>query len=283
MSAALPIATMRALFTLDVSAASGLVVQGGIVSVVADDARVLHQVRLDGTRLPDRPLVPGATRETLAKKAKPDLESLVDPGDGRLLAFGSGSTPLREAAFLVAPSGDPVRIDLHDLYAALRSRLGALNLEGAAFDGDRLVLAHRGAGDEPSALVVLDGAALRSGREPVAGPLTVHPLSLPALDGVPLSVTDLARHPDGRLHFLATAERTANAVDDGPVAGSAIGVLDAGFVPRVLARLAPDVKAEGLAFRHRAEGIDHWLVVADADDPARRSPLYALELVSGFV
>jgi hypothetical protein len=278
MTPSLPVVAMRALFTLDVSAASGLVAHEGIVSLIADDALVLHQVRLDGTRLPDRPFVPGATRETLAKPVKPDLEALVDLGDGRLLAFGSGSTPMREAAFLVAPAADPLRFDLHDLYAALRSRLGTLNLEGAAFDGDRLVLAHRGAGTEPSALALLPGAALRRGLAPAADTVEVRSLTLPALGGVALSITDLARHPDGRLFFLATAENTANAVDDGPVAGSVIGILDAGLQPRLLARLSPDVKAEGLAYFRRLDGSGHWLVVADADDPNRRSPLFALEL-----
>ena len=273
----LPVVGMRALFTLDASAASGLVVRDGVVSVIADDALVLHQVGVDGTPRPDLPLVPGATRASLAKPVKPDLEALVDLGDGRLLAFGSGSTPMREAAFLVGPGAEAVRIELREWYAALRSRLGTLNLEGAAFAGDRLVLAHRGAGAAPSALVVLDGAALRRGAAPDGVELEVHALRLPALDGVPLSVTDLALHPDGRLHFLATAERTANAVDDGPVAGSVIGCFEAGFRPRLLARLSPAVKAEGLAW-WRHDDADHWLVVADPDDPTRRSPLYALRL-----
>jgi hypothetical protein len=281
----LPSVTLRALFTLDVSAASGLVLHDDVVTVIADDALVLKQARLDGTPLPDVPLLAGATAVTLAKAVKPDLEALVDLGDGRRLAFGSGSKPTRESAFLVDPAAGTSRIDLSALYATLRARLGTLNLEGAALDGGRLVLAQRGAGESPSALVVLEGAAaaLQSGRAPDPARIDIVTLALPTLDGVPLSVTDLARHPDGTLHFLAAAERTANAIDDGPVAGSVLGCFDAAFLPRLIARLAPAVKAEGLAFWKRENGTDHWLVVTDPDDPSRRSPLYVLDLPARFV
>jgi hypothetical protein len=276
---------LHALFTLDVSAASGLVVRDDVVSVIADDALVLKQARLDGTPLPDVPLVAGATDATLAKPVKPDLEALADLGDGRRLAFGSGSTALRESAFLVDAAGAATRIDLRALYAALRARLGALNFEGAALLGERLVLAHRGAGEAASAIVVLEDAvaALQRGLAPDPARATIVTLALPALDGVPLSVTDLALHPDGRLHFLAAAERTANAIDDGPVAGSVLGCFDAALAPRLLVRLAPAIKAEGLAFWKHEGGTDRWLVVTDPDDPSRRSPLYVLEWPPGLV
>src|SRR6185503_5992097 len=47
------------------------------------------------------------------------------------------------------------------------------------------------------------------------------------LDGVRLTFTDAAWDPtSGRLHYLACAERSPDAVRDGEVVGSAIGVFD---------------------------------------------------------
>lgn len=279
---ALPEIAMRELFALDVSAASGLVVRDGVAFVVADDGLMLCRTRLDGTRLAPIPLVPGAGETPLAKSAKPDLEALAGLGDGRLVAFGSGSTPKRETAWLIDPAaGSSAAIDLRDLYAALRERFGALNIEGAVRHGSRLLLAHRGAGrGSASGLAVVDAAACLDGTAiafPAGALRATHRLDLPDLDGVPLTITDLALHPETGVHFLATAEATANAIDDGPCAGSVIGRLDDTLQPHLIARLKPDVKIEGLAWWHREAGVDSWLAVVDPDDPKRRSPLYALD------
>ena len=73
-------------------------------------------------------------------------------------------------------------------------------------------------------------------------------------------------HPTLGLHFLAAAEATDDPYEDAPCAGSALGCFDAAFFPRLLARLRPDLKAEGLAWWEPPGGPGRWLVVADADD-----------------
>jgi hypothetical protein len=79
--------------------------------------------------------------------------------------------------------------------------------------------------------VLLDGS-----REPDRGPAlsagayqSIVPLALPDLDGIPLTLTDLAVHPTLGLHFLAAAEATDDPYEDAPCAGSALGVSDAAF------------------------------------------------------
>lgn len=282
----LPEVRLHTLHTLGLSAASGLVLRGDLAFVLGDDRSGLDRLRLaDGRPLAPIPLLAGTSEAVLSKAVKPDLEALADLGERGLLALGSGSRPNRERAFRVHPRG--VRfgvqaIDLSPLYARLRRDIGALNIEGAVLLGDDLVLAHRGVGaSEPSCLVRLDAAMLFDRAPdlwPAAALLDIRAISLGQLDGVALGLTDLATSPDGRLHYLAAAEATADAYLDGPCRGSVIGCLDEQGQARTLARLRPDVKAEGLAFRRREAQADCWLVVTDADDPARRATLEELRL-----
>ncbi len=277
-------AVLRERFRIDVSAASGLVVRDGVAHVIADDGERLRRYRLDGGRLPDVPAADGAPEAPIAKKAKPDLEALLELPDGRLLAFGSGSRPNRERALLFDPRRDSARsLDLAPLYARLRAELGAINIEGAARDGDRWVLAHRGVGRRSaSALVWLDGSAAISKLEDAldaAAYQSIVAVALPVLDGIPLTLTDLAVHPALGLHFLAAAEATDDPYEDAPCAGSVLGCFDTALRPQLIARLRPDVKAEGLAWWQPDDEPGRWLIVADADAPELPSPLY--ELVAG--
>jgi hypothetical protein len=258
---------MRERFRLEISAASGLVVRDHVAYVIADHGLRLQRYRLDGVRLPD---IPPATEPEppIAKPEKPDLEALLDLGDGRLLAFGSGSRRNRERALLFDPrAGGVDAIDIAPLYAALRAELGEVNIEGAVRFGDRWLLGQRGAGRRAgSAIALVDASAF-----PALGFDSWVPLPLPDLDGVPLRLTDLAVHPTDGLHFVAAAERSDDAYEDAPCAGSVLGRLDAELRPELIARLRPDVKIEGLAWWH-----DRWLAVADADEVTYRSPLYEI-------
>jgi hypothetical protein len=276
--APLPELAMRERFPLAMSAASGLVVRDGVAYVVADDGVRLQRYRLDGVRLTDLPAGDGAPEAPIAKPIKPDFEALLDLPDGRLLALGSGSRPNRERGMLFDPgSGRAEPLDLAALYRRVRAELGELDVEGAVSFGGQLVLAHRGVGPQPAnALVLLDGSALAAG-EPTFCASAYRasvPLALPELDGVPLSLTDLAVHPTAGLHFLAAAEATDDAYCDGPCAGSAIGRLDAALRVAWIARLRPDRKTEGLAWWADDGGRGRWLAVSDADDPRQSTSLF---------
>jgi hypothetical protein len=279
VTAVLPDAVLRERFRIDVGAASGLAVRDGVAHVIADDGERLRRYRLDGLRLPDLPAADGAAEMPIAKPFKPDFEALLDLRDGRLIAFGSGSRPNRERATVFDPQRGSARpLDLTPLYARVRSELGATNIEGAARDGERWVLGQRGIGGGASALVWLDAPPLADGDRslPAAALRATCAVPLPDLDGVPLALTDLASHPERGLHFLAAAEATDDPYEDAPCAGSVIGRFDAALRPQLIARLRPDLKAEGLAWWQPAGGPGRWLIVADADDGARHSALYEL-------
>ena len=89
-----------------------------------------------------------------------------------------------------------------------------------------------------------------------------------------------------RTAFVATAEDTADAVLDGPVAGSAIGVIEEG-PDHATARWTPLVESGRRLWPHKVEGFvldtdlrGGWLLT-DADDPRRSAQLGRVEL-TGF-
>lgn len=276
-----------------VSAASGLVAVGSWLYVVADDALHLAVFPREGTAL-GRSVrlfsgeLPLEHRER--KAAKPDLEALclVPPfagcPHGALLALPSGSTAARQRGALLplaadgTLTGEPRLLDFTALYTQLSRELGPLNVEGAAVSGSRLRLLQRGNGDQGTdALVDLDHErfvrALEAGSG--LGPelvRTVRRWELGRVGDVRLTFTDAAPLPDGRIVFTAAAEDTRDAYSDGPVAGSAVGLLAPDGSPLFLDAVDAKVKLEGVS-AHVEHGRIHLLLVADADDPAVPAPL----------
>jgi hypothetical protein len=286
-----------------VRAASGLVWWAGELALVQDDAAFLAlcQPAGGGVRSVALPRGPGGHRQfddARGNKAdKLDLEAVFTAGE-LLVGLGSGATPARRRALLYDLAGARIS-DAGELYLALEAMAelagSELNLEGAAALADgRLRLFQRGNGDPARARPPVDATvdlslgelvAYLGGSGPVprvdAGAVTQYRLG--AQDGVRLTFTDAALAPaSGRLHYLACAERSPDAVRDGEVVGSALGVFDQldGDQPLRFAPLTDGdgrplvVKAEGLAFAAGGE----LYVVLDADDPARPSDLCRFEL-----
>jgi len=271
------------------AAASGMVVRGNRLCVVADDAHCLALFALDDPApgkligLIEGDLPRDAARR---KRVKPDFEILMalpcTAGD-RLLALGSGSTAqrMRGAIIDLPPRGEApgVRpIDLQPLFAALAPLVPEINLEGAVLCDDRLLLFNRGNMQFPAshilevALADLLRAAVLDG-----GPVTASvraELALPMLSGVPLTVTDACRLENGHILLSAVAEATADSYADGALMGAAIVELDGQFNVLAVEPLDPPIKVEGIAARATEDGL-HLLCVTDADDPERASGLYA--------
>lgn len=264
---------------LDLSAASGLVHRDGALYSVADDGLELLRTDLSGGHPVRLPLSAGPRVATIPKDQKPDFEALMLV-EGSLLALGSGSSAARRRAVRVdASTGENPRVvDLRALHGALDLRIHELNLEGAVVSGDEIFLAQRGNGARrENALVRLDRQRfvqdLEAGAISEACLLEVIPVSLGALGGVALSLTDLCLGPGGTMLFTAAAEDTDNPYDDGVVAGSIIGVIDrAGRVDDERLVVAQGVKLEGLCWLEQGE----LRLVADPDDPSARAPLFAL-------
>ena len=280
------------------AAASGLVVAGNHLYVVADDE--LHLGRFDAAG--DRPgelvrLFPGELPDgrKARKRRKPDLEVITRlpafarfPA-GALLALGSGSRPGRRRGALIAldsagaVAGAPLPLDLTGLYEILARHFPALNIEGGAVLGDELVLLQRAnKKHRVNALVRVSlGPLLASiagnASDGDGGVLRVQPVEIGEVNGIPLSFTDCAALPDGRLVFTAVGEDTDDSYADGACAGAAVGVLALDGTLERIEPLAPTRKVEGVHARLDVRAVE-LLLVTDADDADVPAELLAAEL-----
>lgn len=85
--------------------------------------------------------------------------------------------------------------------------------------------------------------------------------------GVPLQFTDAVKITGDRILFLATAEDTANAIDDGASLGSAVGIIDASGKVERLVRFDSREKLEGVSARVvEGTGKIELMLVADTDN-----------------
>jgi hypothetical protein len=287
-----------------VRAASGLAWVAGRLAVIQDDANFLAIVdpatgRADAVLLPAGP----GGRRQLSKAEKLDLEACValppDPrGAPGLLAFGSGSTPRRERVALARfpPDGEPERtlIEAPAVYASLRAARefagSALNVEGAALvPGGALRLFNRGNGAPRAGVPPVDATCdidlgdlldhLLRGAPPPP-PRAIVRYDLGAISGVRLTFTDAEAFCDAIL-YAAVAEDTPDPIRDGPIAGAAVGMIDASGRAARFARLrdragAPLAeKIEGIASAPR-EG--RLFAVTDRDEPGAPSELLEIAL-----
>jgi hypothetical protein len=293
-----------------VRAGSGLAWIGGTLAAIQDDAHFIALIdpATGLCRAVTLPAGEGGLRQfddvRGNKPFKLDLEACAAVPEGRggetLVAFGSGSTPRRMQVLRVdgLADGEP-RIRLRDasaFYARLAEAAefagSEMNIEGAAWRDGRLALLNRGNG-APSedrgpvdAVCEVDWPALRAhlddpAAHPAPSPESILQYDLGTIDGCRLTFTDAAAF-GATLVYTATAEASPNTVDDGPVAGSAVGVIGADGE----ARYAVLRDAAGAGFHAKVEGVARGprprtlYVVVDRDDPDRPSELCEVE-VSG--
>ncbi|WP_420127695.1 DUF6929 family protein [Longimicrobium sp.] len=295
-----------------VRAGSGLAWIGGVLAVMQDDANFVALVdpATGLCRAVTLPAGEGGLRqfddERGNKRFKLDLEACVavpdECGGPSLLAFGSGSAALRERVLRVTGAAGPEPLveirEALTFYARLRETLefagSELNVEGAVWRDGHILLLNRGNGAAVDgrlpvdAICQVDWAALRayldgSSVHPAPGPRNVVQYALGEIDGSMLTFTDAAAFGDS-LIYTATAEASPNAVDDGPVAGSAVGIIGADGA----ARFADLQDAAGGRFDGKVEGIARGsrpgtlYVVVDRDDPHRPSELCEVELAGDW-
>lgn len=293
-----------------VRAGSGVTWWQGRLAVVQDDTAFIALVDpetglADAIALPSTDGVRQFGSDRGNKHLKPDLEAVLTLPDGRLLAFGSGSTSARERLLLLDVHGSPKWVDASPLYLALREARefsgSELNIEGAMVRGDRVSLFQRGNGATVDGVPPVNATVVLSLREllaslshwelgldapsPALGEVRAYDLGTVA--GVALSFTDAtpwsAAHP-GRIAWIGAAEDSPDTYRDGECVGAALGWIDPdGSVAQAPLR-SPDgelytTKAEGLVF-DRDDPTVAW-VVCDVDDPTRPSCLCRVRVVTG--
>ncbi|MBA2662216.1 MAG: hypothetical protein H0U74_07960 [Bradymonadaceae bacterium] len=290
-----------------VRAGSALVRVGSKLAVIQDDANFIALVELPGLRTEALvlPAGPGGLRlfgDDRGNKAdKWDLEAALSIEDAQgttLVAFGSGSSARRFYVVIVrwtSSNATPQVSVVHRpaFYQALlddRAFSGAaLNIEGAALsvDGQSVHLFQRGNGDlvdgvaPVNAVCTLDWAPLHAhlldANEPLPRLRDVVQYALGSVGGVSLSFTD-ATNAGPHLIYCAAAEDTPDTYSDGPVVGTALGVITGGET-----RYTPLLDAEDRPFLAKIEGVllideKRAFVVTDRDDPELPSQLCEVEL-----
>ena len=279
-----------------IAAASGLAHVGEHVYVIADDAHEIGAFRLSDAA-PGRltRMLPGElpTDEAERKRVKPDFESLArlpghGGGGGALLVLGSGSRKSRHGGVLwqlgedSGLEGEPERLDVSALYGTLESEIPDLNIEGTAVSGDRLLLFQRGNGRAAvNAVVALDlAASLAALAENTLTPdavVAIRRYDLGEVGGVRLAFSDAAALADGRIVYSAVAEGGDDTFHDGHCAGAGVGIIEADGELGHWEPLEPAAKVEGIEARLDGREL-RLLMVADADDPGRPSPLLSARL-----
>jgi hypothetical protein len=282
--------------------ASGVEIIGPVAYVIGDDSPYLYQLDAATLAVIGHIVLFEAAADfasgRIPKPVKPDLECMValtwPDGRAGLLLLGSGSRPNRARGWFVAAEGEqvPEALDLTALYAALSAHLRAgvaLNLEAAATTDTELLLFQRTVGRADAALLFvlpLAETLLFLTKRTDATPPAVHQLvfELPLIDGCPAGFSG-ATFVDGRLLVSASVENTADAVLDGAVLGSFVGVVDVAAHTATFARLAwadgrPYFgKVEGLAVRQQlADGRFELLLVTDDDAGGSTAVTAHLEL-----
>ena len=264
------------------AAASGIVRVGTTLFVVADDEHDLTAIDADGSarRFPfatGRPPDEQAAR----KRAKRDVEALALAGE-TLIGLGSGSTPRRRWGFAWridasgGPVGAPEPLDLGPLYDELARSIPDLNVEGATFTGERLLLVQRGNG--PGGVNAV--ATLRWAGDARA---TLAPGAIERIEryelgtgaGVRLCFTDAAC-AGPQVIFTAVAEAGDSTYHDGVCVGAAVGILDGPTF-----ELDPPLKVEGVEVGRIAPDALELLLVVDDDRPESAAQLLRARLPTG--
>jgi hypothetical protein len=267
-----------------VTGGSALLEVDGRLLAVHDDAFRVSWIAIPSLAV--TPLVLAGDGARLAKADKPDFESALRTADGAIHVLGSGSTAKRCTLARIDPPSAATLREHPRLYECVRDALEsdeAPNIEGAVVDGDRLRLFNRAAGRAPNAsvdvpLAVLDGGAPRV--------LALATFELGALDGVRLGFTDVVALGARRSAFVAAAEDAPDAIADGRVTGSVVGLLET-TTAGTSARWTRLLDADGAPSPYKVEGVTidrdlsgGWLLT-DSDDPRVPAELLRIEL-GGF-
>lgn len=260
-----------------VSAGSALLAIEGRLLAIQDDAFAAVWINPDLTT--ERLVLRGDGTKQV-KDLKPDFEAAFTLG-GKIWVMGSGSRSNRRCITRVdLARKESTLLNAFGLYGAIERAIGSVpNVEGALALADRLRLFHRGPGaqgiswtvDLPFGVLAMAPAEAMDAR----------PWELGAVNGIRYSFTDVVHLDDERQLYLAVAENAPDAIQDGPVAGAAVGIIEgesARWIELTESDGRPSVrKCEGVTLD--ADGRGGWLLT-DPDDANRPAELCRLELTA---
>ena len=304
--------TMKAIITNkffyeDIPSASGIEVIGDSIYIIGDDSPYLYQLNRDFKQTSKLALADtsGFKSGRVAKSEKMDLESMASyerNGKNYLLILGSGASDARMKGFVIEADkvtgklGKPKSYTLDKLYQQLQDnkevvKNDQLNIEGLTVESGNVYLMHRAVKQAPNILLEYNAEAFFSALEmngDVPEP-EVHHFKLEKLEGYQAGFSG-ADIFDGKLFFTASVEQTEDAIADGEVLGSYVGViyladLDSNSRKPVASKSALLVYKNNKPYKGKAESLvvskdkDKYKVLVVSDDDKGHSELLEVELV----
>lgn len=283
-----------------VFAASGLVKLGDTIYVVADDELHLAEFDLKDLHKPGKwfRLLPGQLplQYKPRKKIKPDLEALtyLKPYQyapyGALLAVPSMSRENRiEGVLLVLDknqkiSGEPLPVDFSSLQKHLAIQFPGLNIEGITVNKDTARLYQRGNRKQgQNALIDFKAQDFLRDLHDTHCPdpekiFCIKEFDVGKIEDQVLGFTDAICLDEENILFLAAAEDTDDAYQDGKCFGSAIGLMNANGAIKGLLEIETKQKFEGLCLKAQNKNMLEIFLTADTDDESKPSALYMASL-----
>ncbi|HEX8549144.1 MAG TPA: hypothetical protein VF691_19425 [Cytophagaceae bacterium] len=297
----------------NIPSASGVEVINGIIYIIGDDSPYLYCLDHNLKLLEKIELFVSSDFASgrIPKNMKQDLECMtrIDiQGLPYIFIAGSGANENREVGYLIKlPTKYNKKhivkaIDLHGLYSLLRSNneisaVGVINLEAAACNKNHFYLFNRGSLETSNVVLEFNLEEfivfLMENEELVPFPKLIH-LHLPELRGMKAGFSGASC--DGKyLYVTASVENTSNAIDDGEVIGSFLGIYEInettylrGDLPHSIGKQLSmnllkdkeDVylgKVESITILHKEEE-NVYSAVAVTDDDLGGSEILMLEL-----
>jgi hypothetical protein len=290
----------------NIPSASGIEYALGSYYVLGDDSPYLYQLNEQYELVRKYALMYTASfkNSRIPKSIKPDLESIAHFKYGRdemFLLLGSGSTSARNKGYLVNASNayKVQEVDLTKFYEFLKGILkiekeGVLNIEGLAIDKTYTYLLQRPLGSSSNVLFRFDTDAFKDFllRQQAIPAAALYHFDLPAIGNNTAGFSGAFTLGD-KLFFTASVEDTPNAIDDGEVLGSFVGVIDLRALPYASNQANPLKIAtvqlkntDGSIYKGKAESLvvtevepnKKYKVVVVVDDDKGSSELIEVEL-----
>jgi hypothetical protein len=261
---------------LGIGATSGLVFENDSLFLISDSSSFLYEYNFKSEKL-DKIEISENSHESIAKKDKPDFESILKDGDS-ILVLGSGSTEKRMIlAEYNLENKKYSSTDLSKLFSKISESSGVdkenLNIEGFVKYKNNWLLFQRG-----------NGSAAQNGvfvlEESLTNPSLIKyvPIILPEEKGVRATFTD-AVLVEGKIYFLAAAEDSNSTYEDGVVLGSWIGAINPStFEIEFTEKITDKHKFEGITVYKNSKSEITFLLCEDNDSEVLKSDIYKLSI-----
>lgn len=264
---------------IGIGSASGLFFNNNSLYLIADNSLVLYEYNIDTKKLEKHPVAGSSPTENIAKKDKPDFEAIA-ADDNVLYLFGSGSTDKRNLVIAFDPETKKAApaTDVTDLYLNMQDfgqiYAANFNIEAAVYDKGTWYLFNRG-----------NGPKKQNGIYTITGDLWLgsyqilyNDIELPAIHGAQSGFTD-AVAANGKLYFIAAAEKSDSTYHDGEVAGSLAGRIDMETMEVEFTHLISGKhKFEGITIYRETPKAIEFLLCEDTDSDINESDIFKLTI-----